>query len=97
MDRNYLIQKRLDVLERIKPICEVFGIEEYDYEVNTETGRERLIIKDTKIGCASNSISAVVDELIGYIFIKRWCRNRFLGTFKTQSQNVIKQYWIKED
>lgn len=95
MDNNYLIEKREEFLKEIKPICEVFGIKEYDYVVDVEKGSEKLKLNDTLIGCASNSVSAVVDELIGYIFIKRWCRNRHLGAFSKQSQNVIKQYWNK--
>ena len=95
MDYSYLAEKRLDVLKEIKPICEAFKITDYDYEVDTGKGSEHLRIYSTKIGCASNSISAVVDELVGYIFIKTWCRNRYLGAFSTQTKNVIKQYWCK--
>lgn len=90
---EYLIQKRLDVLAAIKPICEAFEIWDYDYLISAD--RERLRIWETEIGCASNSISAVVDELIGYIFITRWCNNRSLGAFSKQTQNVIKSHWIK--
>jgi hypothetical protein len=93
MDNKYLTEKRLEVLKEIKPICEAFKITDYDYEVDIEKGSEHLRIYSTKIGCSSNSTSAIVDELIGYIFIKVWCKNRYLGTFSIQSQNVIKQYW----
>lgn len=92
---RYLKEKRVMVLEEIKPICEAFGITDYDYEVKSTGQREILVINGTRIGCSANSISAVVDELIGYLFINIWCRNRYLGTFSTQSKNVIKQYWIE--
>ena len=91
---NYLREKRMKILEEIKPICEVFGIKDYDYEIQTTTLSESLIVDGTKIACNSNSISAVIDELIGYIFINRWCRNRSLGHFETQTKNVIMQHWI---
>ena len=94
-DMKYLEEKRLKVLDEIKPICEAFAITDYDYEINDDMYTEVLKIGDIKIGCADNSISAVVDELIGYIFITRWCRNRSLGTFGTQTKNVIKRNWIK--
>lgn len=94
-DYSYLTEKREEILTQIKPMCEVFGIKEYDYVINLKTGRERLKLNDTFIGCASNSVSAVIDELIGYIFITRWCRNHSLGTFSTQTKNVIRQYWVK--
>ena len=91
---EYLAKKRLEVLEKIKPICEVFGIEDYGYEI-TDTDGERLIVNNIQIGCTSNSIDAVVDELVGYIFVTRWTKRRHLGTFHTQTLNVIKQYWVK--
>lgn len=91
-DIEYLKEKRLEVLKEIKPICEAFNITDYDYVI--EKGIERLRLYETYIGCSSNSVSAVVDELIGYIFIKRWCRSRSLGAFDKQTKNVIKRYWI---
>ena len=96
-DFEYLKTKRVEVLEAIKPICDAFKITDYDYEISETGQKEILRINSTRIGCSCNSVSAVVNELIGYIFIKRWCRDRYLGAFKTQTQNVIKQYWIKEE
>lgn len=89
-----LQEKRIQVLEEIKPICEVFGIKDYDYIVTERGQLETLVINDTPIGCSCNSIDAIVDELIGYIFINRWCRRRSLGAFSTQTKNVIKRYWL---
>lgn len=95
-DMIYLQQKRLKVLEAIKPICEVFGIKDYDYEVS-ETGQsEALRIGKIRIGCSCNSESATIEELVGYIFITTW-RNRSIGAFNKQSKNVIKQYWYTEE
>jgi len=94
-DMEYLEKKRTKVLEAIKPICEAYGIPEteYDYEVQ-ETGQsETLWINGTRIGCSSNSISAVITELTGYIFLSVW-RERSLGHFETQVKNEIKRYWL---
>jgi hypothetical protein len=88
------MDKRTEILEAIKPICEAFGITEYDYVINYKRGIERLIVNGIEIGCSCNSVSAVIDELIGYIFIKIYCRNRSLGAFETQVKNQIKRYWI---
>lgn len=88
------MEKREQVLEAIKPICEAFGIEDYDYIVEKNEIIERLVINGQQIGCSCNSVSAVIDELIGYIFVKRWNKNRTLGPFSTQVLNVIKRYWI---
>lgn len=86
--------KRIEVLEAIKPICEAFKIKDYDYEVKDTGQTETLRIGKTRIGCSCNSISAVIDELVGYIFIIRW-RDRDLGAFSVQTTNAIKRYWIK--
>jgi len=94
MDKEYLTEKRLQILEEIKPICDAFKITDYDYEVNIEKGIERLRLNNTSIWCSCNSVSDVVDELVGYIFIKRWSHNRYLGAFEKQTTNVIKRYWI---
>lgn len=95
MDNKYLIEKRMEILNVIKPICDAFEITDYDYEVDTEKGTEILRIYDVRIGCSCNSILAVKNELIGFIFLRTWCRYRSLGAFDTQSKNVIKRYWIK--
>ncbi len=90
---SYLGQKRIDALKEITPICEVFGIKDFDYYVNTETGNEELILNGTRIGCCGNSIYAIKNELIGYIFINTFCKSRDLGRFRTQTLNAIKRYW----
>jgi hypothetical protein len=95
-DFEYLKVKRIKVLEVIKPICDAFRISNYDYEISETGQREILRINSTQIGCSCNSTSAIVNELIGYIFITRWCRSRYLGAFSTQVKNVIKQYWVDE-
>ena len=90
------MDKREEVLQAIKPICDAFGIEDYDYVVVPEHHIERLVIDGTHIGCSCNSVSATIDEIIGYIFIKRYCRNSSLGAFETQVKNVVKRYWMPE-
>ena len=85
--------KRTEVLEAIKPMCEAFNLE-YDYIVK-ETGQtETLVLNGQKIGCSCNSIEAIINEIIGYLFVKIYCRNNWIGNFKTQTLNVIKQYWL---
>lgn len=94
-DMKYLEEKRLKVLEEIKPICEAFNITNYDYEICDTGQRETLRINNTGIGCSCNSISAVVDEVIGYLFINYYCENRSLGEFETQVKNRITRTWMK--
>ena len=41
---KYLQEKRAEVLKKIKPICEAFGIEDYDYIVSDKGQTEILRI-----------------------------------------------------
>lgn len=93
-DFEYLQKKRIEVLETIKPYCDLFKIKEYDYIVQEVQQRETLVLNGQKIGCSCNSMQAIIDEVIGYIFVKGYCHNRYIGAFKTQTINVITQYWI---
>lgn len=88
-----LKEKRIKVLEAIKPICEAFDLE-YDYIVKEEEQTETLVLNGQKIGCSCNSVSAVINEVIGYIFVKIYCRDNWIGHFRTQTLNIIKQYWL---
>ena len=94
-DMKYLEEKRLKVLAEIKPICEAFAITDYDYEINDDMYTEVLRLNNTKINCSINSISAIIDEVIGYLFINYYCKNRSLGAFETQVKNRITGTWIK--
>jgi hypothetical protein len=91
---EYLEEKRLEVLKEIKPICDAFGIKDYEYEVSDKGQREILLIEGTKIGCSCNSVYAVKQELIGWIFLAMW-RQRSLGAFENQTKKIIKQYWLE--
>lgn len=93
-DNEFCKRKKAEVMQAITPICNAFKIQKFDYIINEKV--ERLVLNDTQIGCRDNSISAVVDELVGYIFVTRWCRNRYLGAFKTQTLNRIREYWVKD-
>lgn len=92
--KDYSITKRQKVLMTLAPYFELFGIEG-DYLI-TETGygwEEYLVLNGQKIGCTCNSVEAVFDEFIAYLFVKIYCRNRSLGAFEKQTLNRIKQYW----
>lgn len=94
MNDIYAQAKRTEVLDAITPICKAFGINDYDYIISPNF--ELLRTNDTLIGCSANSVSAVIDELIGYLFVARFCRNRSIGAFATQTINQVKRYWLKE-
>lgn len=99
MDEKVLLQyakKKEQILCEIDPICNAFGLKNVDYKIDTEKLSEKLCIDGTEIGCTGNSVSAVVDELIAYIFVSRYCKNRDLGPFHKQTINYIKRYWIEE-
>lgn len=97
----YYIEKAKQIHAELKPICDAFKITNWSYDIteslyNKAGVREELVIEGQRISCTSNSVSAVLDELIGYIFITRYCRNRSLGAFEKQVKNQIKTYWVKE-
>lgn len=87
---EYLKIKREEVLKTIKPICETFQID-VDYIINEQTYAEILVLNNQKIGCSCNSISSIVEEVIGYIFVKMYDRWWY---HKPQTINAIKKYWI---
>lgn len=91
---QFLEQKRIEVLNAIKPIMEAFNITDYDYVIKTEGQRETLIIEEQKIGCSANSISATINEVIGYLFVKIYAKDRYIGRYRTQTLKAIKEYWI---
>ena len=91
-DGTYDENKRLTVLETIKPICEAFGITDYDYIIDMPNGKERLIVEGQIIGCMCNSIGATVNELIIYIFIKSGAIDR-ICYFKEAVRNRLKCNW----
>lgn len=91
--------KRKTVLKTIKPICEAFGISDYDYILNDE--QERLVIEGTQIDCRYNSIVATVRELIVFIFVKCGCGWDKSVAIKAQTFNQLinqlKCCWIEEE
>ena len=89
---EYYAKKTKRISEQIAPICKAFNINDYGYEVE-ENGNETLVLNGQKIGCTGNSVDAVIDELIAYVFINRYCRNRSLGAFEKQTKNHIMRYW----
>jgi len=90
--KQYLLKKREEVLDMVEPMLRAFGIYDFDYQIGTYD-EEYLIINGQVICTTLNSISAIRDEVIGYLFVNIWNKNRNLGAFKTQTLNVVKRYW----
>lgn len=84
--------KRERVLEVIKPICDVFEITDYDYILTEE--KERLVVEGQEIGCRCNSIGAIINELVNYIWCHTFAENRCLGAFEKQTMKQIKRFWF---
>lgn len=91
---DYYEQKRLSVLETIKPICDVFGITSYDYEVPPKREGECLVVEGQRIGCTMDSIGAIVRELITYIFIYSGCADRLTTSHKSAVSQMTRN-WLK--
>ena len=90
--KQYLLKKREVVLDMVEPMLNAFGIYDFDYQIGTYE-EEYLIINGQVICTTLNSISAIKDEVIGYLFVNIWNKNRELGAFKKQTLNVVKRYW----
>lgn len=92
---EYLVKKKREAIKEIQPLCKFFGIK-CDYIVDIKRGSEILVLNGQKICCSADSISAIKDEVIGYIFVKIYCNHRSIGKFETQTLNAIRRYWFKE-
>lgn len=97
MENLHLIQKKERVIEMITPMLKAFKINNFDYEVDLENGKEILVINNQKICCTWNSMEAIKCEVIGYLFVNIWCKHRYLGTFETQSLNRVKEFWMRKN
>lgn len=93
-NQEYLKEKRIKVLETIKPICKAFKIIDYDYIVDGKIYRETLKLNNTYIGCTMNSIEATVNEILKYLVIKR---NISLGAFQNQTTHYLTRHWRKDE
>lgn len=97
---QYLEEKRMKVLSTIIPVLRPFGITKVDYEVNLETYQETLVIDDTRIGCTCNSLEAILQEVIGYLFIKTWVPSSRILAYDPCVDyciGIITHYWVKEE
>ena len=92
---EHLKKKRVKVLVTIKPVLETFEINDFDYTFDKDTHQETLIIEKTKIGCTLNSIEAIMQEVLGYLFVKKWIPRRSLGSHEDRCIEAITHYWIK--
>lgn len=89
-----LKQVRDEVLKTIKPICKVFGICDYDYIVGY--AHEFLRIGNVKINCTFNSSDAILNELIGYLFVKYYASMNYTGN-SDEVIEIIKSKWQVQD
>ena len=93
--------RRNAILEKIKPLLDLFEIEEYDYEIieNSPDGyntTEYLIINGQKINCDFCTIESIFYEAFGYLIVNRYCYRKDFGRFTTQVKNIVKTRWAKE-
>lgn len=63
--------RKKEVLAAVIPALNAFGITDVDYVI--EEKRHVLIVEGVQISsCEYNSIQAIMQEVAGYIFAKRW-------------------------
>lgn len=95
------MQKRKEeVLAVITPMLMAFGMEpgaDFEYIVKDTLQTETLRIHDTYIGCSGNSLSAIGDEIVGYLFVKRFIPNqqgRIDARTARNVKNAVGRYWL---
>lgn len=89
--REYYEGKRNKVLATIKPICNAFGIKDYDYICNLD--KEKLVVEGEKIDCSGNSIGAIVTELINYIWENTYAAKRLpKDTHKNECKQAVIEF-----
>lgn len=91
-------EKVRQVMAMIKPLCELFHIDDYGYYINERSDDgfytdEWLELDGQRIGCSGNSVESSFYEAVGYVIINRYCKRRSLGAFENQTKNYIKRYW----
>ena len=95
---KYYKLKRETVLNTIKPICDAFGIVDYDYVIELDREglplKEQLYVEGQSINCFGNSIGAVVKELINFVWISSGICDR-LCHFREQTLNQLKTSWLR--
>lgn len=93
--KNYLKIKQNEVLGIIEPICHAFGIYYFDYEID-EHNQETLVLEKQKINCSMNSYKAIIEEVLGYIIVKKY--RRYLDEeLKDKLYKVIQRSWHKNE
>ena len=92
--KAYLEFKANEVMRIIEPICNAFEIYYFDYDI-APNNEETLIIENQKIACSMNSYEAIVEEVLGYIIVKKY--NRYLPEeLKKELYARIQRSWYKE-
>lgn len=85
-----LKELRQKVVEKIKPICSAFEI--YDYDFLVGYGNQCLKLNNVKINCTYNSEEAILNELIGYLFVTKYAEMNYIGNSE-EVLETIKCKW----
>lgn len=86
------MNKRLEVLKKLKPVADLIGIE-IDYH-DYDGQREYLICDNQRICTNDTSLYGIENEFWGYVFLKKYKREHH---FKKHQENVIKRYWYDKN
>jgi hypothetical protein len=100
--RPYYVQKKQETLDLITPLLASVNITNFEFiqEFRTddeqETPRETLRIRDTYIGCTSNTPQGNFLEAVNYVWVCKYVRVRNIGRFQAQTLECVTKYWRKE-
>jgi len=90
---KYLEFKQKQVMRMIEPICHAFQIYNFDYDVTNEI--ETLILEGQEIACSMNSYEAIIEEVLGYIIVKKYQRH-LDDDLKNKLHERIQRSWHKK-
>ena len=89
--QEYYEGKRNKVIATIEPICNAFGIKDYNYVCDLH--KEMLVVEGEMIDCSRNSIGAIVAELINYIWENTYATKRLpKDTHKNECKQAVIEF-----
>lgn len=92
--REYYEGKRNKVIATIEPICNAFGIKNYNYVCDLH--KEMLVVEGEMIDCYRNSIGAIVMELINYIWINTYAAKLLpKDTHKNERKQAVIEFAVR--
>lgn len=81
-------------VERLREMGRAFGIQNIDMVVSQNSGKSVLVIELQHIDVTGMTEREVVNELIGYLFVNRYCRAQRGGNNSLwDAESFVRRTW----